>query len=106
MFNKNFMAIFWYKRDAKNRLKYCIHEYNKIILKGLLSDSRFVFNQKLYLRRLFDQYDKTSSVSFYRRSCLFTGHSRAVFKTFKLCRHQTKYYATNGFISGIRKASF
>jgi len=100
------MAIFWYKRDAKNRLKFSIHEYNKIILKSLLSNNRLIFNQKIYLRRLFDCYDKTSSVSYYRRSCLLTGHSRAVFKTFKFCRHQTKFYASHGFISGLRKASF
>lgn len=100
------MAVYWYKRDAKYRLTLFVNEFNKIILKSLMANERISFNQKIYLRRIFDHYDKTQAISFYRRSCLMTGHARAVFQQFKLCRHQMKYYASHGFISGLRKASF
>jgi ribosomal protein S14 len=49
---------------------------------------------------------KNSSLSFYRRSCLKTGNCRSVFRKFKMVRHFCKSYASYGFISGLRKASF
>jgi ribosomal protein S14 len=71
-----------------------------------MADWRFNVRGKIYLRRIFDKFDKYSSVSFFKRSCLLTGHARSVFRRFKLVRHQAKFYGSHGFIVGLRKASF
>jgi len=51
-------------------------------------------------------YMKSSSISFFRRSCLKLGNCRSVFRFFKMSRYICRYYASNGFFTGIRKASF
>jgi len=56
-----------------------------------------------YRNKIFNKY---SSISFFRRSCLISGNSRSVFRFFKLSRYLCRYYASNGFIMGLRKASF
>lgn len=100
------MAVFWYKRDKKLRnFLYC-NEMNKIILKSLLSNKFFKINEKIYFGLLFDKYTKVSSIAYYRRFCIITGNSRSVFRRFKMVRHWCKFFASHGYIAGIRKASF
>jgi len=41
-----------------------------------------------------------------RRYCVITGLSRSVSRQFKMVRHQCRFFAVNGFLSGLRKASF
>jgi ribosomal protein S14 len=49
---------------------------------------------------------KQASTSFFRRSCLRLGNCRSVFRFFKMSRYIRKYYASHGFLVGLRKASF
>jgi ribosomal protein S14 len=35
-----------------------------------------------------------------------TGNSRSVFRRFKMVRHWCKFFASEGYIVGLRKASF
>lgn len=49
---------------------------------------------------------KQASTSFFRRSCLFLGSCRSVFRFFKMSRYKCKHYASYGFLTGLRKASF
>jgi ribosomal protein S14 len=100
------MIVRWYDRDASIRVKLIYAELNKLILKGLMSNYKFGLRQKIYFSRHFGKFDKSSSVSFYRRSCLITGQPRSVFRRFKLVRHQCKIFASNGLLIGLRKASF
>lgn len=57
----------------------------------------------IYRNKIFNKY---SSISFFRRSCLISGNSRSVSRFFKLSRYLCRYYASNGFVMGLRKASF
>jgi len=41
-----------------------------------------------------------------RRYCVITGFARSVSKQFKMVRHQCRFYAVNGYLVGLRKASF
>jgi ribosomal protein S14 len=51
-------------------------------------------------------YMQSSSISFFRRSCLKLGNCRSVFRFFKMSRYICRHYASNGYFTGIRKASF
>lgn len=51
-------------------------------------------------------FAKNASISFFRRSCLRLGNCRSVFRFFKMSRYICRHYASNGFFTGIRKASF
>lgn len=100
------VIIRWPKRDSRFRLLYYNSELSKLVLKSLLASSFFFTEDKMFFFFKFQRYSFKSSISFYSRSCLFTGHARSVFKLFKLCRHQAKYCASNGFLTGLRKSSF
>jgi ribosomal protein S14 len=79
---------------------------NKLILKSLLSNKFFKQNAKIYFGLLFAKYTKNSSIAHYRRFCIMTGNSRSVFRRFKMVRHWCKFFASDGYIVGLRKASF
>jgi ribosomal protein S14 len=79
---------------------------NKLILKSLLSNKLFKKNEKIYFGLLFAKYTKKSSIAHYRRFCIMTGNSRSVFRRFKMVRHWCKFFASNGYVVGLRKASF
>jgi len=100
------MAIFWYKRDWASRKYFFLNETNKLVLKGLLSSHLFGKKQKIYFGVIFAKYKRASSISYYRSSCLLTGHAKSVLRRFKMCRHQCKHYASNGCLVGLRKAQF
>jgi ribosomal protein S14 len=96
----------WNKRDRHYRKNLFIYEMNKLILKSLMANFNFNMNNKIYWTQIWVQYNKFSSISFYRRSCLITGFSRSVSRRFKLVRHFCKNYASNGLLMGLRKSSF
>jgi len=98
------MAVYWYKRNRRNHL--INNEMNKLILKSLMLNKFFIYNQKIYLGQLFAKYKKFTSISYYRRYCVITGNSKSIFRKFKMVRHWCKFYASNGYIVGLRKASF
>lgn len=76
------------------------------MLKGLLASSFFKFEDRAFFFKCFQRYLFKFSISFFRNSCLFTGHSRSVFRLFKLCRHSAKAAASSGLLMGMRKSSF
>jgi len=98
--------IFWPNRDAKLRILFFRSEVSKMVLRSLLSSCFFEFMDKIFFYRSFQRFSFRSSISFYRRSCLLTGHTRSVFRLFKLCRHQVKSLSSFGQVVGFRKASF
>jgi len=77
-----------------------------MVLRSLLSSCFFSFADRIFFYRSFQRFNFHSSLSFYRRSCLLTGHTRSVFRLFKLCRHQVKFLSSFGEVIGLRKASF
>jgi len=100
------MNIFAFK---KYNIKYLVNkELKKNLIKYfLLNQSKNFKSNKIikfiYRNKFFYKY---SSISFFRRSCLLSGNCRSVFRFFKLSRYLCRHYASNGYISGLRKASF
>ncbi len=78
-------------------------EFNKLILKGLLSNKNFFNNQRYYFSYLLH---KKQMIYFYRRFCIISGYPKSVFRFFKLSRHISKKYCSNGLLNGFRKSSF
>ena len=96
----------WTKRDARLRVFYVYSEISKLVLKGLLASNFLSAEDKFFFFLKFKRFSFKNSLSYYSRSCLFTGHARSVFRIFRLSRHQAKYCASNGFLTGLRKSSF
>jgi ribosomal protein S14 len=84
------------KEMYKNLVKFFISNKN-----GKLKSDKII---KIAYRNFY--FYKNSSTSFFRRSCIRSGNCRSVFRFFKMSRYLCKYYASNGFLVGIRKASF
>ena len=86
-----------YKKELKkNLIKYFLsNQYNNFKSNKII---KFIYRNKFYYKYM--------SISFFKRTCLFSGNCKSVFRFFKLSRYDCKHYASNGFISGLRKASF
>jgi ribosomal protein S14 len=100
------MNIFAFK---KYKLKNLINkELKKNLIKYFLSNQYRNFKSNKIIKFIYRNkfFYKYNSISFFRRSCLVSGNCRSVFRFFKLSRYHCKYYASNGYISGLRKASF
>lgn len=101
------LIIRWPKKDSFNRSHFCVTELNKLVLRGLLSNcGSFSFLERAFFYKSFCRYFFKFSISFFRNSCLFTGHAKSIFRLFKLCRHGAKASASAGFLLGMRKSSF
>lgn len=96
----------WIRDTYSNTNRLISVEFNKLILKSLLSNQVFSNRERFYFYYLLKRYSINSSVSIYRRFCVLTGYSKSVFRYFKLSRHQCKKYAADGLLIGMRKSSF
>ena len=95
-FKKYNIKSLYNKELKKNLIKYFLsNQYNNFKSNKII---KFIYRNKFYY--------KYNSVSFFRRSCLISGNCRSVFRFFKLSRYLCKHYASNGYIVGLRKASF
>lgn len=100
------MNIFAFK---KYKIKNLINvELKRNLVKYFLSNQYKNFKSKkiinyIYRSKIFYKYN---SISFFKRSCLISGNCKSVFRFFKLSRYLCRHYASNGYISGLRKASF
>lgn len=100
------MNIFAFnKYNIKNLVK---KELKKNLIKYFLSNQYKNFKSNKVIKLIYRNkiYYKYSSISFFRRSCLLSGNCKSVSRFFKLSRYLCRYYASNGFIVGLRKASF
>ena len=100
------MNIFTFNKfDTKNLKK---KELKKNITKFYLSNKYSILKSDKIIKKAYQNlyYNKYSSVSYFRRSCLVTGNCRSVFRFFKLSRYTCRLYASNGLLTGLRKASF
>lgn len=99
-------TIGWIKKDKILRKVFVKFEIKKLILKSLLYNINYSFFFKLYFDNFFKKFLYNSSISRYRTSCMFHGNSRSVFQRFKLSRDVAKNFASNGFLTGLKKSSF
>lgn len=92
-------------KDLKKRKEFMLKESNYIIVKSLLINQnikgieRFVLTKKLH---------KFKGVSFVRikNRCYLTGRARAVFRIVNYNRCALKYYASIGYLVGVKKSSW
>jgi len=66
----------------------------------------FTREDKIFFSASFFRFSKFYSISFYRRSCVYSGYSKSVFQLFKMSRHQVKRNFALGYLVGVRKSSF
>ena len=71
--------------------------YNRIILKN----DYFFLNLYKY-SKLRNSINNTSICKI-RNRCIINGKSRSVYNKYRLSRHMFKYYASNGYLNGIKK---
>jgi ribosomal protein S14 len=93
------------KFNIKNMIS---KEINKNLTKFILANKYKILKSDKILRMAYRNkyFFKHSSISFFKRSCLKQGNCKSVFKFFKMSRFMCRFYASNGFLYGLRKASF
>ena len=96
----------WWNKHVIVKNNFCKREIDKLILKSLLRSSCYDINLKIYFSNLLHMYSKISSISRYRSCCGFSRFGRVVIRKFSLSRHFCKRFASNGFLTGMRKSSF
>jgi len=100
------MNIFCFKKyNIKGLIR---KELKKNIIKYFLSNQCNIFQSNKIIKFIYRNkfYYKYMSLSFFRRHCLLSGNGKSIFRFFKLSRYLCKHYASNGFITGLRKSSF
>ena len=100
------MNIFAFKKYNINNL--VKKELKKNLIKFFIANQYKNFRSNKIMKFVYRNkyYYKYSSISFFRRSCILSGNCKSVFRFFKLSRYLCRYYASNGYIVGLRKASF
>jgi ribosomal protein S14 len=100
------MNIFTFKKYKTKLL--CNKELKKNLIKFFLLNQYKNFKSNKIIRFIYRNkiFYKYNSISFFRRCCLISGNSKSIFRFFKLSRYLCKHYASNGYIVGLRKASF
>jgi ribosomal protein S14 len=77
---------------------------SKMLLSGCFDQFKSLrFHIYLGKHKYFSKY---GSISYFRRSCIYSGICRSVFRKFKLSRYKVKFYSSYGLLNGLRKASF
>ena len=91
-----------------NTKKMIEKEMHKNLTKFFIANNYKVLKSKTIIKMAYrnNYFLKQASVSFFRRSCLFLGTCRSISRFFKMSRYMCKHYASYGFLSGLRKASF
>lgn len=102
------MHTSWIKRDHLRRILFSKSELKKYYLKSIMHCKYFLNNNLNYylFKLLFKKYSRNNSISAVRRCCVFSRLTRSVFQQFKMVRHQCQFFAKNGYLVGLRKASF
>lgn len=96
----------WITDDKKIRKIFLKYEIKKKVIKSLMYNKNSTIDQKYYFDFKYKKFPYTSSISKARTNCVFIGNNKSIFKKFKMSRDIFKKYASYGFITGIRKASF
>jgi len=96
----------WIFDLKKNRLQYARSEINKIVIKSLLYNPNFNTPARVYFYGFLKNYSIFSSRSFFKRACVVSGYSKAIFRLFKMSRQHSKRFASAGVLVGMRRSSF
>jgi len=91
-------------KNKKNRNKYNLLEKKKLLLKSI---SKNVFLTNKY--RIFAKnklINLKGYKSFLKNYCIISGRSRGVLRKYNISRMLFKYYASFGYLKGIKKGSW
>lgn len=66
----------------------------------------FILTQKFNLHRKLQKFPRNSSPTRLRNRCLFSGRPRGILKDFGISRHFVRELAHEGFLPGVKKASW
>lgn len=93
------------KFDIKTMI---LKEVNKNLVKFIIcnKNGNLKTDKVIKLAYRYFYFYKFSSNSFFRRSCIYSGNCRSVFRFFKMSRFNCRYYAFKGMLQGLQKASF
>lgn len=93
------------KFDIKNMIK---KELYKNLVKFFISNKYQILKSNKIIKIAYRNkyYLKQASTSYFRRCCLFLNRGRSIFRFFKMSRYVCRFYASNGLLTGLRKASF
>lgn len=99
------------KINKKNELlRLTLHK--RIYLKFVLKILPKIFYKKLnsqvakYIQNLHPQLFVQNNYTKVRSICILTGRSRSVYRAFKMSRLKLREYASQGYFTGISKASW
>lgn len=90
------------KKDLSFRFNYFLLENDYRILKSIANNKILPLNIRLKASHNLN-FSKITKI---RNICIYTGRSRGVIKKFGLSRFIFRNYADNGYISGLKRASW
>lgn len=95
------------KRNELFRLTLYRKIYTKFLLKtlALLLYKKTNKQAEKYIQHLHSQLFMKNNYTKVRSICILTGRSRSVYRAFKMSRLKLREYASQGYFTGIAKAS-
>ena len=93
------------QRDKKRSFLALKYEEKRLRLKNELKRAN-TYDSKLEIHNLIQKLPRDSSPIRQRNRCWATGRSRSFYRAFGLSRHVLRELAHEGFIPGLRKASW
>lgn len=91
----------------KNREHVVARDYDKRqALKAAIKDETKSFDERMAARDKLNKLDRNGSTVKLRERCQMTGRPRGVYSLFGLCRNQIRKLANQGYLPGLRKASW
>ena len=92
------------RKDYKNRLKFLILEVEYKMLKSIACNKILPLN--LRLKAFHNLYLLKYTSTKIRNLCIFTGRPRGVITKFAVSRFIFRLFADNGYITGLKRASW
>jgi small subunit ribosomal protein S14 len=75
-------------------------------LKAAVKNESLSFEERMAARDKLNKMDRNGSYVRLRERCQMTGRPRGVYTLFGLCRNQIRKLANQGYLPGLRKASW
>lgn len=94
------------QKDIKKRNKFLKQELRQL-LNLSMSNNTLLTNKirKSFALKVWS-IGQSSSVTRIKNRCVLTGRSKAIYRMFKVSRLMLRQLASNGFVNGVRKASW
>lgn len=97
---------FLYLKNKRNRILYATFEKKKILLKALFHNLKWNMPFRTIAYKYFISLPKNASITRLKNRCVLTNRSRSIYKKFGLSRLMFREFAQQGFLLGVKKASW